>query len=902
MAISSPKPAANGSTPKQAKLSFSSNAAAPATPTQVFDLTFEEDDSELSELEDINTPPPQEPLKAKPSEKQTGSASKKASAQRPKPKKRPSLPEAQIESPGPGSAKKAKVAAERKASTSTPGEAKASSSKTTPDGEKKGRTYIAKDGTLKIKALPGEGDNCHHHNSYCPSKLLRCTAMRGDRRCTAKYCYTVLKRFYNLDPDVIVQSGRVFLQDESGHCPASEAKYAWKCPRCKGTCKCSLCRKKLGLPPLGRTEPAGEEKETKADEAREKPGKKPAKKKTEKEEKLAVAKSPKSGDKATGADKKGKGKTKGNEGKKVQSTLQKSHANAKNQAKVKGAAKELSLSPSKRRQSALLRPLKAPTAVPSPNCELIGTPLKPENLRARMWLYETLVRFDVIGLPRSVLNNLDRFDNWTHRLVQDVLATVLRFVAGLSNIEKGNPAKNTTKAVHAFRKHGHSLTRGEPWVETRNMLEFLGYRIEELPKVQHSELFVEDEASPEPVIQRRMTRGRRIQEDEDFELARRESLANSRSRTEDSDVSASESRASSPDPVALEEPVEAPDLEGKVAILTALIEVALMTDKIAEELKGAPDSIAALEKTAKVEAVKMEKEQAERLVELNKRAPSIVSEEYAKWKAERTELWRDYHWRQLDARVFSELQCDTHALRTGPIGHDVDGREYWHLREYQERMPRHTEGRWSWCLIVLGKPFPKNPRPTITQEDAGEGQGEGQKGGPGGSFPPTPSTCPSKAQVNAEVEGMELDVTTPPGTPSKVSDEKEKAHAGAGGVVAAKGDAGKTEKEKEAIEIDDEEEDDDPDRSDVVCMGTNDPLVIQATIDFIHYRLARKEYEENVIQKRKAEAETLTKKERNLLKEDQELRKGRIQELVKGLMKSKEYFAWHRDEVEKIWK
>lgn len=71
------------------------------------------------------------------------------------------------------------------------------------------------------------------------------------KRCQGRYCFSSLKRFYAQDPEATVKSNRMMINPQE-HCPPTETKYAWKCPRCRGRCDCSTCRKAKGLEPLGK--------------------------------------------------------------------------------------------------------------------------------------------------------------------------------------------------------------------------------------------------------------------------------------------------------------------------------------------------------------------------------------------------------------------------------------------------------------------------------------------------------------------------------------------------------------------------------------------------------------------------------------------------------------------------
>lgn len=80
-------------------------------------------------------------------------------------------------------------------------------------------------------------------------------------------------------------------------------------------------------------------------------------------------------------------------------------AEAKPKAELQNSAAEAKPKPKPKtlpltRQSSLPRLRKEPKAVPPPVLEKIATRLQPANVFARIWLYETLVRFDVIRTPK----------------------------------------------------------------------------------------------------------------------------------------------------------------------------------------------------------------------------------------------------------------------------------------------------------------------------------------------------------------------------------------------------------------------------------------------------------------------------------------------------------------------
>lgn len=349
---------------------------------------------------------------------------------------------------------------------------------------------------------------------------------------------------------------------------------------------------------------------------------------------------------------------------------------------------------------------------------------------------------------------------------------------------------------------------------------------------------------------------------------------------------------------------ESPDLETKVSILSSLIDAAVMADSVAEELKTAADNIVALERTHRAANADLEKEMAQEVAEINKRARSMVPEEYYKWRADKAELEAKIAWRRLDARVTSELATDTHALRTGPMGYDVDGREYWHLREYQERMPKFTQGRYAWCLVVLGKAFPVDPnqpkeeevkKEEVKKEEVGEGDadvsmGEAKKG---------------QGEAGDDDSGLtSLDGASEAGKAQ--ADTESSTWLGLAQSATAWAESDKR-----------------------ICMGANDTATIKKLIDYVTYRLEQVEYEEKVSMQEREKVVCLAKeggdggdsqagsasradectaanqvesmysirKAKQTLKDRQVERRKQVEQLVKRLNKSNDYFAWHREEV-----
>lgn len=910
-----------------------------------------------------------------------------------------------------------------------------------------------------VNVVGGPQKLCHQHHQNCKGALLECTFMRTpEKRCLGRYCFFSLKRFYDQDPEVIVMSNRMMI-NPAEHCPPSETKYAWKCPKCRGKCVCSICRKAVGLEPLGR--PFGSKRNKDgtidtADQVKSKNTQPKANAHTAAQGAPAKAKTKANTNNRTIADTlAAPPKPNGQSNSKSDAATEPDDADdgictlplpvSKPKTTI---ANMLSTDVARAPPMTLLKP---PTQVAPPVFEVIPTKLPHDNLRARMWIYESMVRFDKFGLSKSVLNQLDRFEHWTHALVQDMLACLIKTISGMTNIDKGQPAKPFVKIISSFRTYGRNLERGEPWFAATELLAKLGFERKPLSFVEHNvpvEVEVAAAAgSPSPPPAARVTRARRAKESNQYETARQLSLldrwqddeldemqsdaydddhlpskrrrattkksiyvyddfsdedsmadpdertrdrrsgrarkavqkevapeirltgrqqaiklqqeqqkeeeaAAAKQRQEDQqearqveacrkrrlsddsggagitviDISDDEdgqtdgrsqnkrrkfavassdngievdhdgsdrkdarngAEANAKNDVRVEQEMESADLETKISILAALIDAAIMADSVAEELKLAADNIVALEREQKAANVEMEKEMVEELAQLNKRAPSIVSREYQEWKVEKAQMELDHAWRRQDARVLGELAIDTHALRTGPLGVDVDGREYWHLREFQERMPKYTEGRYAWCLVVLGAAFSTESK-QAQRNVKGQDQADVSTADRGGK----------QDEQNNETDdsGFTLLDTWPTSDQStrKVKDKDGDRDIRLGLPISS------------------------------ICMGTNNPGTIQSLIEYLRFRLERVEYEENVSMQQRERAargngfgatngatagdgnaaglagtESMysVRKAKQTLKDTQEERRKQVEQLMKRLSTSKEYFAWHREEV-----
>lgn len=652
------------------------------------------------------------------------------------------------------------------------------------------------------------------------------------------------------------------------------------------------------------------------------------------------------------------------------------------------------------RQTSLPRPLKAPSPVAAPELEVIKTTLKPENIWARIWIYETLVRFDFIKIPKAILSTLDKFELWTHRQMQLLLERILVALAGISSIHNGQPKAQLSPAIEAYRTFGDDVKRGEPWRAAKLLAEASGCPVQPLPHVERYLVEESKEPAETPEVDRgptllgsRLTRTRRAAEVKALERVKAQSLANCAHDVSEDETSACEDEpgsdkgvwnhdtecsrqseenenegphgpgrrskriaraqptgatvegsrcsirqqappskartvkaclrgrsssflsnmtpsprwdetqeaddvhatTSSPPPIhaasdhVKEEPIAAPDMEEKVAIICAILEIVLFTPEVAEELKEASARLPEIEKLARDKLKQTEKDWEEEKRVIMTSAPSVAKmEEFARWKKGKDKRERNHRLRVLDIKINAQRQTEANKLRTGPLGVDADGRTFWQLTEFNEQMPRDTVGRWAWCLLVFGPPMTKHAPPADVMPDK------------------MPNISPVKPRMTEDEAiaggGVARDVMArddgklDPVTPSKASGAEEESDM------------------SDLTSISEQDGDED------VIMRTNFPPSFKDVIDFLRYRCAQRDYEElkglqeaEIAQKvgedgvgkgdgvgqssgspfESAATGGVNRKAKRQMKQAQEARKARVEALCKKLETLRWYYLWH---------
>lgn len=449
------------------------------------------------------------------------------------------------------------------------------------------------------------------------SILLNCfffpTVIKANgTRCTHKFCYPTLQRLYKQDAEQIVKAGRNILGvDVKEHVGPDVANYLWKvsrpalwqdlstdmmfapiltqCPVCRSSCQCSMCRKKLGLEPLGNLGPysrkaagssaiASKPKrmaDGDADESR-------------KTKKAALAPQVAVSQKTEPSSRQSSAFTSSSS-----AISQFPPLNVSEQAGPSNLLRPKPQDPSKEagpnspapqplfttppRDLGPLAPLSpapllAPTTVSAPAPSKSKAPLqqqtfqkllrKPKpvdkprltrmetrlplpNIMARVWLYESLVRFDCFKIPKTVLYHLDKFDDWTEVQLQTILERLICSLADISAI-KTTPLRSIhRKMVEAFRYSGENFDRGEAWEAARDycllkevvLLEL--ENTEPLPHQKGRDRKMKDGRwnTEETLLNRRQTRSQRLAEMQMLKRVKTTSKRGLESSSDESDES-----------------------------------------------------------------------------------------------------------------------------------------------------------------------------------------------------------------------------------------------------------------------------------------------------------------------------------------------------------------------------
>ncbi|PWN35568.1 uncharacterized protein FA14DRAFT_178937 [Meira miltonrushii] len=631
---------------------------------------------------------------------------------------------------------------------------------------------------------------CHHHRAACQGNVVQCTVVRPNgSRCPIQYCESSLEKHYNQSFGHISTRGIGNIYRE-GLDHVLKDNYVFACPSCTGTCKCYMCKMKENGHPkeaLGKRDRENESHDSLLTKSKDAKKKKTAKKV-------------------------------------MQPTILNGFARAVQSDGSVAYRQDASSStdprtpPTKKRKflPALIEPKKAE----QPRLEKIETRLPLPNVMERIWIYESLVRFDAIDMPKkAVLQKLDRFDDWSESQVHTMLVRLSCYLAEVKTLKQyPQPSHMRFRPlIKALQEADKDLTRGEAWEKAKELLE---HKEVDLPELEDVELRPDQMASTadesfssdadksitptETLLNSRATRSRRAantaarervkyftsndlhidsddeesekgddamdyadalnDEDDEKPILRksRRSARTVQQKEEDDqtrsdhrkalglrDRSKRNSNANEPveekkakidsdsdddEDVVFVEPEETkqektplPPFEQRIAVLSGMIELVLQRTEIRAEVEEGARLVRERAKETRDREKELLKKQDEEIKELRKKQTGTLKTQ--EWREQMDEKSREHLIELIDIRVDLHVYTDANKPRTGPLGRDTDGNEYWHLSEFNEQFPADTTGHWAWSLLVMGKmstiptqALRRDSTDAMVEEDAKDGE------------------------------------------------------------------------------------------------------------------------------------------------------------------------------------
>lgn len=416
-------------------------------------------------------------------------------------------------------------------------------------------------------------------------------------------------------------------------------------------------------------------------------------------------------------------------------------------------------------------------------------PLPAANVFARMYIYAWLARFDPHAASGLRGGALDELLEWDHALVRRLLDRLMLLFAGVPSLDAGPANPGTGDALKTLWKYAEQTDAGEPWHVVARMLArpswgLLPSKLEEVDvplRGAFAELSSNGGAAPAaPRHTRRTARlvstlarlESQLEGDVDLDepglddarvrrSRRAEEQASKRRRVElqeEVERLRQEVRAAGADEGVEQDASEASGpalhLEAKVGILLRLCDAlcavpivpprqanapptsvthALLEDTAAERASGVKRAARAL---GEVQEACTAEEQA-----LQGAAPSMWAPEYEGWQQERKKLAETHTARVHEAQLQLYVAEEQVSGRSGPLGRDASGREYWHLvpgeaprrrgRAGKEAPPDSGfSGHWSQTLVMydeergafLGTERPEAVRAVIEHLQQGRGK------------------------------------------------------------------------------------------------------------------------------------------------------------------------------------
>ncbi|WFD44856.1 hypothetical protein MPSI1_003527 [Malassezia psittaci] len=373
--------------------------------------------------------------------------------------------------------------------------------------------------------------------------------------------------------------------------------------------------------------------------------------------------------------------------------------------------------------------------------------LPAANVFARMYLYEWVVRFENTHNLVCPGQRLDALHCWDDVLLYQLLQRLSMQLAGVASLKSGQPSAGVGALIRCLREYQDDFQSVAPWNAADAYLQDVHaapFSLEEIdldlpswnrprkrvmatepipPRQTRSRTrlvdavsLVDQESDSEDMSMEGTRRSRRTEQlaikkrNEQIRQHAREILQHDMSHTE-SDASAGQPDWDHAQPW---------HLEAKLACLVRLCDQLSASSssstpsRLHQLVQPLVDAYPLREKETRDHLTQVQSECDAALKAMQKRAPSVVSARHDQYKQERKALQVANEHAVLKAQAEQYIELKRWLSRSGPLGRDLDGNEYWHLcpivPPHSDRQTciagatQHFAGHWSQVLLVYGRP------------------------------------------------------------------------------------------------------------------------------------------------------------------------------------------------------
>ncbi|WFD00796.1 hypothetical protein MYAM1_003548 [Malassezia yamatoensis] len=386
--------------------------------------------------------------------------------------------------------------------------------------------------------------------------------------------------------------------------------------------------------------------------------------------------------------------------------------------------------------------------------------LPTANILARMYLYEWVVRFENTQNFACPAQRLDALHCWDDVILYQVLQRLAVRLAGVASLKSGQPSAGVGALIRCLREHQDDFQCLAPWNAADAYLQNVHaahFSLEEIDLDLPSWNRPPKRAMATDPLPPRQTRSRTrlvdavslIDQESDSEDISMEGTRRSR-RTEQltikkrnqeiqqhaREILQQDTPSTEPDTSAAQQNWDSDrtwHLEAKLACLVRLCDQLSASsssstpNRLHQLVQPLIDAYPTREKETRDHLIQVQSECDAALKAMQKRAPSVVSARHEQYKQERKSLQLANEHAVLKAQAEQYIELKRWLPRSGPLGRDLDGNEYWHLcpivPPHSDRetsiagATQHFAGHWSQVLLVYGRPPGENQQSDDSNQD-----------------------------------------------------------------------------------------------------------------------------------------------------------------------------------------